>query len=136
MNVNLRDRKMVLKRVIKPVKRMFEVVVGHETTNVDEIFKEFDKAMVKNEEGVIIKQMNSVYIPNDRGTSWIKLKGEYIEGMYDTLDLLILGGYFGEGRVRIGVANLPLCCPHLHRIVGRRLDRAHHSLLIGCCQVS
>lgn len=105
LNVKLKDRKMVLKRVIKNIKQKFEVVTGHETTNVDDIFREFDKAMMRNEEGIIIKQLDSIYLPNDRGTSWIKLKGEYMEGMTDTLDLLIIGGYFGEGRVRIGVQN-------------------------------
>lgn len=103
LNVKLRDRKTVLKRVVKPIKHKFEVIGGHETTNVEDVFKEFDKAMLKNEEGIIIKQLDSVYSPNDRGTSWIKLKGDYMEGMTDTLDLLIIGGYFGEGRVRIGV---------------------------------
>ena len=32
---------------------------------------------------------------------WIKLKSEYLEAGADTHDLLILGGYFGEGRRRL-----------------------------------
>lgn len=104
MNVSLKDRKMVLKRVLKPIPHQIEVVAGVDTTDIERVFIEFDNAMLHNEEGIIVKKQNSIYSPNDRGIDWIKLKGEYVEGMIDTLDLLIIGGYFGEGRVRIGVS--------------------------------
>lgn len=41
-------------------------------------------------------------MPNDRSISWIKLKGDYVEGLTDTLDLLIIGGYYGETSYRTG----------------------------------
>lgn len=44
-----------------------------------------------------------MYKPNERSINWIKLKGEYIDALGDTLDLVIIGGYFGERR-RIGVS--------------------------------
>jgi len=103
MNVSLKDRRKVLRKVVTPVPHVVEVVEGVETTDVEMIFSEFDKVMQKNEEGIIIKRLNSVYSPNDRGLDWVKLKSEYMEGMTDTLDLIVIGGYFGEGRVRIGV---------------------------------
>lgn len=43
-----------------------------------------------------------MYIPKERGSNWIKLKGDYIEGLTDTLDLIILGGYFGDSSYRHG----------------------------------
>lgn len=49
----------------------------------------------------MIKKLDSVYKPNERSSNWIKLKGEYIDSLGDTLDLVIIGGYFGE-RKRIG----------------------------------
>ena len=103
MNVSLKDRKMVLKRIIKPIPMLLEIVTGKETENIEEIFTEFDNAMLRNEEGIIIKRLDSVYSPNERGADWIKLKSEYLDGMMDTLDLLIIGGFFGEGKTRIGV---------------------------------
>lgn len=53
--------------------------------------------MANQEEGVIVKDLTSMYYPNNRSTQyWIKLKAEYIDSLGDTLDLVILGGYFGE----------------------------------------
>jgi len=42
-------------------------------------------------EGIIVKNVNSHYILNDRSNKWLKLKPDYIEGLGDTLDLIILG---------------------------------------------
>jgi len=33
----------------------------------------------------------------------MKVKADYLEGFIDTLDVLIVGGYYGEGKVRMGV---------------------------------
>ena len=35
----------------------------------------------------------------------MKLKGDYIDGLTDTLDLLILGGFFGDKSYRQGDSN-------------------------------
>ena len=42
--------------------------------------------------------MDTLYYPGDRSDKWIKMKGDYYEGIVDTLDLMIIGGYFGEGK--------------------------------------
>lgn len=39
----------------------------------------------------MIKDTQSTYVPNERGNKWIKIKPEYIEGVGDDLDLIILG---------------------------------------------
>ena len=54
-------------------------------------------ALERREEGIIIKDLESKYLPADRSTHhWIKLKTDYIDKLGDTLDLLILGGYYGK----------------------------------------
>ena len=53
--------------------------------------------MQLQEEGVIVKDVHCKYYPSNRSTQhWLKLKAEYIDNLGDTLDLIILGGYFGE----------------------------------------
>jgi len=90
----------------------------------------------KNEEGIIIKKLNSVYSPNDRGMDWVKLKSEYMEGMTDTLDLIVIGGYFGEGRVRIGVRKYFLFSNTIIlSIKGRRLDRSCNDIFTWSIEI-
>ncbi|CAB4058000.1 LIG4 [Lepeophtheirus salmonis] len=54
-------------------------------------------AIDRREEGIVLKDPQSVYKPGARaGGGWIKLKPEYAEQIVDTLDLVILGGYYGS----------------------------------------
>ena len=50
----------------------------------------------------MLKDPQSMYFPKERGINWTKLKGDYIQGLTDTLDLIILGGYFGDSTARYG----------------------------------
>ncbi len=54
-------------------------------------------AIDSREEGIMIKDPESVYKPNTRKGGWYKLKPEYVDGLMDELDLVIVGGYFGTG---------------------------------------
>lgn len=103
MSLKLSDRKKILKRIISPEKNLLELVEGYETSNLADIPIHFEAAIGRNEEGIIIKQADSVYVARERSTTWLKMKADYMEGVYDTLDLAIIGGYYGEGYSKIGV---------------------------------
>jgi len=40
----------------------------------------------------------SGYAPAQRGLSWLKLKRDYLEGLADSLDLVPIGAWWGQGR--------------------------------------
>ena len=64
-----------------------------------EVVDSLNAAIDRREEGLVIKDMESVYKPGARAKSgWIKVKPEYQNELMDQLDLLILGGYYGKGR--------------------------------------
>ncbi|CAM9104087.1 unnamed protein product, partial [Ectocarpus fasciculatus] len=61
----------------------------------------FNEMMEAGEEGLVVKSWVSAYELGEKSrfknASWIKMKPEYSNNMTD-LDLLILGGYYGEGK--------------------------------------
>ncbi|KCZ73797.1 hypothetical protein H311_05243, partial [Anncaliia algerae PRA109] len=60
----------------------------------------FNKSIEENCEGIMIKNLvdNSEYTPSKRCYSWIKLKKDYLTGMADSFDLIVLGCYYGKGK--------------------------------------
>jgi len=94
----LRERRRMLRRIIIPTEKRFELIeqrLGAVTTeNVMGIMDEF---LTGNMEGIIIKNLDSKYICGDRSDHWLKLKPDHVVGMLDNIDLVILGGYYGEG---------------------------------------
>jgi len=50
-------------------------------------------ALEKGHEGVVVKHPESAYSPGRRGKNWLKIKPEP-----ETLDLVVTGGEWGEGR--------------------------------------
>ncbi len=53
----------------------------------------YNAALDAGHEGIMVKDLDSLYQPGVRGKHWIKVKPEV-----DTLDLAVIGGEWGEGR--------------------------------------
>ncbi|KAH7960734.1 hypothetical protein HPB49_022607 [Dermacentor silvarum] len=70
----------------------------------DDAVRLLNQAIEDQEEGIVLKRLTSVYKPNARRAGWLKLKPEYVDNLVSDLDMLILGGYFGEGR-RSGIVS-------------------------------
>ena len=59
----------------------------------------FEQIMMEKEEGIVLKDIRSKYMINGRDNSWIKMKADYIDNMVDSLDLIILGGYYQQNNI-------------------------------------
>ncbi|MBP7700939.1 ATP-dependent DNA ligase [Candidatus Woesebacteria bacterium] len=71
------------------------------TTSDPKELKEFHVSQLANGlEGAVMKQLNSKYKSGRKGWKWVKIKEE--EGssgkLKDTLDLVVMGYYFGKGK--------------------------------------
>jgi DNA ligase 3 len=58
--------------------------------------KHLGHAIAEGLEGLVIKDVKSFYEPAAR--HWVKLKKDYLEGMADSADLVVLGAYYGSGN--------------------------------------
>jgi DNA ligase 1 len=66
-------------------------------SSAEELDRLFVAARVRGNEGLMIKDLNSVYSPGKRGKSWLKMKRELA-----TLDVVVTAAEYGHGK-RIGV---------------------------------
>ncbi|XP_058794826.1 DNA ligase 4-like isoform X3 [Phymastichus coffea] len=85
-------------------------------SNVDQLRKFFNVALEKNDEGIVVKRHDCLYRPNIREKSGCyKIKAEYSDNLVQDLDLIILGGHYGQGRnsgivssFLVGIAGEPI----------------------------
>ncbi|CAG0887525.1 unnamed protein product [Cyprideis torosa] len=94
-NKPLKDRLEVLKNIFQPVESRLEFTPRREMTSKKEVIAALNGAIDNEEEGLVLKNPNSIYKPNAR-KGWIKIKPDYVDELIDSLDLLIIGGYFGR----------------------------------------
>jgi DNA ligase-1 len=63
----------------------------------DELEEHFTAAQARGNEGLMIKDLDSAYLPGKRGKSWLKMKRELA-----TLDVVVTAVEYGHGK-RVGV---------------------------------
>lgn len=70
------------------------------TSDVQEAERFFHESIERGCEGVVAKSVaeDSIYRAGARGFLWIKYKRDYRMEMSDTLDLVIVGAYWGRGK--------------------------------------
>ncbi|RWS12974.1 DNA ligase 4-like isoform X2 [Dinothrombium tinctorium] len=99
----LSERSSILESRLKEIKNRLQLAERKLASTKEEAIAALNEAIDRHEEGVMIKEMDSTYKPNLRRKSgWWKLKPEYVQGLVDDLDVVIIGGYYGEGR-RAGI---------------------------------
>jgi DNA ligase-1 len=95
----LPERRKVLETIIVQTDR-WRLAEGILTDSADELDKFFLKAIEDGAEGVMAKAMHdrSIYQAGARGWLWIKYKRDYKSEMADTVDLVVIGAFYGKGR--------------------------------------
>ncbi len=61
--------------------------------SVDELGTFYQESLDRGNEGMMLKVLDSPYLPGNRGKYWIKIKPEV-----DTIDLVVTGAEWGEGK--------------------------------------
>lgn len=77
------------------------------TDSAKEIEAFFEDAITRGLEGIIAKRLDAPYTAGSRNFNWIKLKRSYRGSLADTVDVVILGYYYGRGaRAKLGIGGI------------------------------
>lgn len=95
----LLERRKMLKEMIRPTDT-WTLATNIITDDPEELNKFFLKAIEDGAEGVMVKAIHekSIYQAGARGWLWIKFKRDYKSEMIDTVDLVVVGGFYGRGK--------------------------------------
>ena len=91
LNVPLRERRERLSGLRLPQKfQRSQLSPAHSAAEIEHLFQQ---ARRRSNEGLVIKDPESRYLPGTRGLLWFKLKKELA-----TLDVVVVGAEFGHGK--------------------------------------
>ena len=93
-----KERLNALKKVLNGTRGGIELAESREVSTEKEVKKYFDECVREGLEGIIVKQLDGGYKPGVRNFEWVKLKKSMERDLIDTVDMAIVGYYYGSGR--------------------------------------
>ncbi len=97
LDLNYKDRRKKLEQNIKE-DNFTKYIPMSIITNKNEIEDFLENSINEGSEGLMLKMLDKPYQAGSRGSHWLKLKREYQNELGDSLDLVVIGGFFGKGR--------------------------------------
>jgi len=98
---SLRERRQLLHDTFQVVEGEFAFAQHGNTNDLEEIQQLLEESVKASCEGLMVKMLDteeSGYEPSKRSRNWLKVKKDYLAGLGDSLDLVVLGAYFGRGK--------------------------------------
>ena len=97
MDIKYDERRKLLEKIIKQddFARLIPMSV---IESEEEVLEVLENSINSGCEGLMLKDLNSTYRAGTRGSNWLKLKREYQNELGDSLDLVVIGAFFGKGR--------------------------------------
>jgi len=103
----LTERRKVLEKIIMPIPGKFKLAEQLLTDDIKKAEKFYKAALDAKQEGVMLKVPNSQYIFGRHVGGWYKIKP-----LMETLDLVIVGATWGEGKRSKWLSSFVLACRH------------------------
>ncbi len=97
--VPLPQRREILEKIVEQ-SQSFSIANYIVTDDPEELDRFFLKALEEGCEGIVVKAIHqkAIYQAGARGWLWIKYKRDYKSEMIDSVDLVVVGAFYGKGR--------------------------------------
>ena len=97
LGLSYEERRKNLEEIV--IEDKFAKLVPMVTVTADSEIEDFlENSINSGCEGLMLKSLEGQYRAGMRGSNWLKLKREYRNELGDSLDLVVIGAFFGKGR--------------------------------------
>ena len=97
LETGYKERRCLLEKIVKEdnfAKHIPMTIINNES----EIEEFLENSINSGCEGLMLKMLDKPYQAGSRGSYWLKLKREYRNELGDSLDIVVIGAFFGKGR--------------------------------------
>ncbi|OCK86465.1 ATP-dependent DNA ligase [Lepidopterella palustris CBS 459.81] len=101
VNKTFRERRELLRKSFIETEGEFAFAAYGDSSELEEIQTLLEESVKGGCEGLMVKMLDgpeSSYEPSKRSQNWLKVKKDYLAGVGDSLDLVVLGAYYGKGK--------------------------------------
>ncbi len=98
-------RRKLIEKIVKPAERKIVYVRNLVTSDEKKVLEFYKESLDKGNEGIMFKTLDAIYKPGARVGHMVKFKP-----VMDTLDLVIVGAEWGEGKRSNWLSSFTLAC--------------------------
>lgn len=125
LNVPIKIRRKILEDNIIEIPNRVMLSEQQLMNKPSDLAKMISKVLQQGLEGLILKDIDSIYAPGKR--HWLKVKKDYLfdGAMADTTDLVVLGAYFGTGKKKGMMSIFLMGCFHTEHNIWYTVTKVH-----------